>query len=166
MPALRVNRELKDQKYFITLTIFRWYYLFDRYERWEILADSIEHCQRNKHLMLHGFVFMLNHVHLIVSSPDVIGFLRDFKSFTSRKIKANLLLTEPHLLNLFNNKDGDYQFWQKTNMPKLVESEWFYMQKSNYIQNNPVKKGYVSEPSHWYWSSANESCRLRVNSEF
>lgn len=33
-------------------------------------------------------------------------------------------------------------------------SESFYKQKLNYIYNNPVKKGFVSKPEDWLYSSA------------
>ena len=36
----------------------------------------------------NGYVFMLNHLHLIATSPDVAGFLRDFKRFTSKQLRV------------------------------------------------------------------------------
>jgi len=83
MPSPRVAIELNAGIYYLTLTVERWYYLFDRFNRWQILADSLRFCQEHKDLQLNGYVFMLNHVHLIVSLPEVAGFLRDFKRFTS-----------------------------------------------------------------------------------
>lgn len=154
MPSVRVQKELNDQTYFITMTVRRWYYLFDRYQRWEILANSIRYCQENKDLKTYGYVFMLNHIHLIIQAPDVGGFIRDFKKFTANQMIKNLRETEPRLLRLFQLKDGPYEFWQKTNMPQLIESDEFFEQKLNYIHNNPVKKQYVENPEHWIWSSA------------
>ncbi len=85
--------------------------MFDRYNRWQILAESLRYCQKNKGLELNGYVFMLNHIHLIVTSPDMAGFLRDFKRFTSVKFKENLETTEPRILQLFVDDKGKYQFW-------------------------------------------------------
>ncbi len=82
MPSRRVPVDLNAGTYFVTLTVQRWYYLFDRHDRWPILADSIRYGQERKGLELNGYVFMLNHIHLIVTSPDVAGFLRDFRRFT------------------------------------------------------------------------------------
>ena len=101
MPSRRVAAELNAGTYYLTLTVQRWYYLFDRYNRWQIMSDSIRYCQANKGLELNGYVFMLNPVHLIVTSPDVAGFLRDFKRFTTAKFKVNLETTEPSVLKLF-----------------------------------------------------------------
>ena len=45
--------------------IQRWYYLFDQHNRWGIQADSLRYCMEHKELELNGYVFMLNHLHLI-----------------------------------------------------------------------------------------------------
>ena len=107
---------------------------------------------------------MINHIHLLVSSNDTIGFVRDFKKFTSRKILENIQKSEPNILKLFSNKDGPYQLWSKTNLPELIESENFFNQKISYIHNNPVKRNYVFIPENWYWSSANPGSKLKVDS--
>ncbi len=160
MPSLRVAAELNAGTYYLTLTVQRWYYLFDRYNRWQIMADSILYCQDNKGLELNGYDFMLNHIHLIVTSPDIAGFLRDFKRFTTAKFKANLETTEPNVLKLFIDAQGNYRFWMETNAPKKIETPAFYLQKLNYIHQNPVRKGYVARPEHWLWSSANPASPL------
>ena len=159
MPSVRINKDAKYGIYFLTLTVKRWYYLFDRHNRWEILLDSLKYCQKNKGLKIYQWVFMLNHIHLIVKSEDAAGFVRDFKTFTSKELKKNILATEPNLLKLFE-EDGRYQFWQKTNMPELITSEAFYLEKARYLQHNPVRKGYVRKAEYWVYSSANKDEHL------
>ena len=162
MPTSRVSANLNSGTYFLTLTIQRWYYLFDRHNRWGILADSLRYCIDRKGLELNGYVFMLNHLHLIVTSPDMAGFLRDFKKFTSKKFKENIEANEPTVLTLFVDSQGQYQFWMDGNAPKKIENPGFYLQKLNYIHENPVRKGYVSRPEYWFWSSANPSSPLSI----
>ena len=161
MPSLRISKDNNHGIYFTTFTTVHWYYLFDRYNRWKIIADSLCYCISHKNLKLYGFVFMLNHIHIIFESEDSAGFLRDFKKFTSKKLKENIVQTEPHILKLFK-LDEEYHFWQKTNMPLLIETEKFMLQKLQYIHNNPVSKGYVLRPQYWYWSSANLECELKA----
>ena len=84
MPKARIIQEQKNGCYFLTPTIWNWYYIFDRHERWAIIADSLKYCQTYKGLEIFAYVFMLNHLHLIVRSADVPGFLRDFKTHTSK----------------------------------------------------------------------------------
>jgi len=162
MPSRRVPTELNSGTYYLTLTVERWYYLFDRFNRWQLLADSLRYCQEHKALSLNGYVFMLNHLHRIVTSPDVSGFLRDFKRFTSKNIRENIETHEPQVLKLFVDGEGQYRFWMDTNAPKKIENRDFYLQKLNYIHENPVRKGYVRQPEYWLWSSANPTSPLSV----
>jgi len=66
--------------YFITPTIWSWYYVFDRHNRRQILSDSLNCLQSNSGLKVHGYVFMLNHLHLIIEAGDVIACLHGFNS--------------------------------------------------------------------------------------
>jgi putative transposase len=167
MPISQVNKDINHCQYFITMTIQKWYYIFDRYDRWNILSNSLKYCQKHKGLKIYTYVFMLNHIHMIIQSDDVAGFLRDFKKHTSRKLKENLKQTEPEVLKLFINKEtGKYSFWQMSNKPVLLESEKFFLQKMKYIYNNPVKKGYVERPEYWKWSSANPNSEIKVSGLF
>ncbi len=161
MPINRVNQNLNQNIYFITPTIWNWYYIFDRHNRWQIIADSLKFCQKNKGLEVYSYVFMLNHLHLIIKTPNVAGFLCDFKKFTSNKLIENIAKSEPQVLELFKTEKG-YRFWKEDNQPKIIESEEFARQKQNYIHNNPVAKGYVERPEYWKWSSANLSSEIEV----
>lgn len=159
MPSVRVQESIKQEIYFLTFTVHRWYYLFDRYNRWNILLESLKYCQANKELDIFHYVFMLNHIHLIARNKNMAGFIRDFKTFTSKQLKKNITETEPHILKLFD-VNGEYHFWQKTNMPEVVINEDFYLVKAKYIEDNPVRKNYVREASHWFYSSANKAANL------
>ncbi len=163
MPSVKIHTELKDEIYFLTFTIKNWYYIFDRHNRFKILAQSIQYCQKHKGLKLFAYVFMLNHLHLIASAPDMIVFVRDFKKFVSKKIQKNIIVFEPNILPLFEIEKGKYEFWQKTNMPKMIESATFFQQKMDYIIDNPVRKGYVEKPEYWIWSSANPHSIITVD---
>lgn len=163
MPSVRVNKELNDQMYFITFTIKNWYYILDRHNRWEILLNSLKYCQNNKDLKIYAWVFMINHIHLIIKSNDVSWFIRDFKSFTAHELRKNISATEPKIIDLFDAEENwSSNFWKKTNMPELIETEKFFACKKSYIENNPVKKWYVKLPEHWIFSSANTEKLLKL----
>jgi len=163
MPINQVNKSLNQNLYFITPTIKNWYYIFDRHDRWHIIADSLIYCQKYKNLEIYSYVFMLNHLHLIIRCDDVIGFLRDFKRFTSRELLKNIKRTEPRVLELFRLDDRSYGFWKKDNQPKLLESDGFIRQKVNYILNYGVLNCYVQRPECWKWSSANPDSKIEVD---
>ena len=102
-------------------------------------------------------------LHLIIKSPDISGFIRDFKRHTSREIHKNIVAAEPTIEKLFEEPDKTYTIWQNTNMPIIIENEKVFLQKLNYIQENPVRKNYVQQAEHWYWSSVNPKCELKAN---
>jgi putative transposase len=155
MPSLRIGKEFKDKIYFVTFTIHKWYYLFDRHNRFEILENSFVYCQENKGLEIYAFVFMLNHLHFIGKAPDMVAVIRDMKTYLAKELKKNISNTEPKILKLFE-KDGSYHFWIETNFPRLIESEDFLFQKIEYIESNPVRKQYVLRAEDWRWSSASK----------
>ena len=166
MPSIRVPKESASEIFFVTFSVHRWYYLFDRHNRWDIIADSLLYCQEHKGLLIYHYVFMLNHIHLIAQCDDMSGFIRDFKTHTSKAIKKNIEETEPEILKLFET-NGEYHFWQKTNMPEIIRSEDFYRTKANYIEQNPVRKRYVNRAEDWVYSSANREANiLRLDSVY
>lgn len=162
MTSIRINKELNDWMYFVTITVKNWYYLFDRHNRWEILLDSLKYCQENKWLKIFAWVFMLNHMHLIIKSNNVSGFIRDFKKFTSKKIQENIYTYEPNIIELFKDNNWEFHFWKETNMPELIETERFFNQKKKYIEDNPVRKLYLKNPKDWIYSSANPDNILKI----
>ena len=161
MSQLRIKTELREGFYFVTMTAHRWYYIFDRHNRWQILADAIRFAQENRGLLLCGYVFMLNHIHLVAASPDMLAFVRDFKRYTSLQMRENIKIHEPNLLALFCEK-GSFSLWRETNSPKRIESGKFMLQKCRYVEFNPVRKEYVAKPEHWRWSSACPESPLEV----
>ncbi|MCF7794345.1 MAG: transposase [Candidatus Cloacimonetes bacterium] len=161
MPSSRISKEYINNLYFVTCTIKNWYYIFDRYNRWEILLEALRFYQKNHNLKIYSWVFMLNHIHLILHNPENYNFLQSFKSYTAHELIKNLRETEPNILRIFKVKDG-YNIWRDKNYPEMIESERFFIQKAKYIENNPVKKGYVYNPQEWKYSSANEIQLLNI----
>lgn len=163
MPSKRVPINENNGEYFVTFVVSNWQYVFDRFNRFDKLAKSLEYLRINKYLKIYAFVFMINHIHLIIESKDVAGFIRDFKRHTSITMRDSILANDKRNFYKFVNKRGEFQFWHKTNMPIKIETDDFFYQKKEYIEYNPVKKGYVEIPTYWYWSSANKSCFLQID---
>ena len=113
---------------------------------------------------------MTNHIHFICSiknGGDLGQVLRNFKSFTAMKLIDAIHNNKQEsrrewILDLFekhgkaNSSNHRFQVWQHENHPFLLDSEFLYNQKLNYLHYNPVVAGFVAEPSHWLFSSANE----------
>ncbi len=166
-----MSRKYKFRKpeaaYFVSFATVNWLDVFTREIYLGILADSITYCRKHKGMELYSYVFMPNHVHLLFRSlnNDPSGLIRDFKGFTSRKLikaikdnplesRKEYLLAQFEKAGLKNSNVKNYQFWQQNNQPIEVYSNWVVEQKVNYIHNNPVKEGLVTNPVDWKYSSA------------
>ena len=159
--SFRINDP--EAYYFCTDTIVGWQYVFTSREFFDIIIDSFKFCQKEKGLLVHAYVIMPNHVHTILSTqhgnlPDII---RDYKRFTSKEITRLLLEQENNRLTQYfagaaalADHGNDFKVWQTGSHPESLISGDFFMQKLNYIHNNPVRKGFVELPEHWLYSSA------------
>jgi len=160
MSSWKIHNEIST--YFITSTIIDWIPVFKENEFFEVIIDSLKYCSTNKGLKVHGYVVMLDHIHLLVSSENNLSnIMRDFKSFTSKKIVGLLKRRKEEVfLKIFvragalEKRNQKYKIWQSGFHPIGIDTEKFYLQKLLYIHNNPVKKGYVIKPEHWFYSSA------------
>jgi hypothetical protein len=56
--------------------------------------------------------------------------------------------------------DRHFQLWQEGSQSKMIETEAMLRQKLEYIHDNPVKRGYVGDPTHWRYSSARNYARI------
>ena len=91
--------------------------------------------------------------------------LRDFKRHTSKKV-IEAVENNPQesrkewLLCMFkragkkNTTTSKYQFWQYHNKPIELWSERVIKQKIDYIHNNPIDSGFLTNATDWKYSSA------------
>ena len=73
----------------LTFTVIHWIDVFNRSAYKDIVIGSLQFCIEKKGLMLHAWVIMPNHIHLIASMQErfkMSDFVRDFKKYTSKKI--------------------------------------------------------------------------------
>jgi REP element-mobilizing transposase RayT len=159
-----------DEKlYFVSFATVFWVDVFIREEYREIIIDSLKYCQKNKGLEIYAWCIMPSHLHLIIGTNDkpLSDILRDFKSFTSRELRAaiNRHPTESRkkwMLRIFewqgqrNSNNLDWQFWQQDNHPIVLFNNFMMDQKLEYIHQNPVVAGFVDDASAWLYSSARD----------
>jgi REP element-mobilizing transposase RayT len=127
----------------------------------QIIYDSWRFLKDNGRLTILGYVILENHLHMIASSPDISKEIGDFKSFTARRIidhleavNARTLLKWLRLLKGKHKADREHQLWQEGSHPQQIQGEEMMHQKLEYSHWNPVKRGYVDDPTHWRHSSA------------
>jgi putative transposase len=97
------------------------------------------------------------------------AILRDFKSYTSGKIKKLIkdhpqesrrewMLWLKERAGTKNSNNKDFQFWQQHNKPIELYDNQITQQKLDYIHANPVEAGFVSRPEDYVYSSARNYC--------
>jgi len=163
--------KIRDQSkpHFLTLTCIEFADVFIRNHYKEIIAESLAFCQKEKGLIINAYCIMTSHIHFIAGTRqnDLQDIVRDFKSFTSLQIRKCLEegtgeSKRKRYLHMFewagkhNNNNNDWQFWIQNNQPKELWDNYMIDQKMEYIHQNPVKAGFVTEPHHWLWSSAGD----------
>ena len=92
--------------YFVTFTVVGWIDIFSRKIYCDLILDNLKYCQQNKGLIIHAWVLMTNHIHLIVSAgtePLLAEIIRDFKKYTSREIIKLIETEKESRKNLFFN---------------------------------------------------------------
>ncbi|WLD23157.1 transposase [Flavobacterium dauae] len=153
--------------YFISFATVYWIDVFTRDMYFSIITASLDYCRKNKGMEIYGYCIMPSHIHLIFRSAeaDPSGLIRDFKGFTSRKmlktIEENAQESRKEWMLWMFEKAGkknsnvkNRQFWQQNNKPIELWSLKVFEQKLNYIHNNPVVSGFVTNPVDWKYSSA------------
>lgn len=147
--------------HFLTCTVVAWLPVFTRPETVQIVLDSWRFLQAHDRITLYGFVVLDNHLHWIASAEDLSKEVGDFKSYTARRIldylheqKATTLLEQLMMFKARHKTGQDYQLWQESSHPQLIKDDAMMRQKLEYIHFNPIKRGYVDDPTHWRYSSA------------
>ena len=157
-----------DGVYFVTMTVVEWIDVFSRPVYKHIIIDSLIFAQKGKGLILHAWVMMSNHLHLIVSASEgccLSDIIRDFKKFTAKKI-ISVIQENPDesrkgwMLWIFkshgkrNPNNTFYQFWIQDNHPVELDTNKKLSQRLDYLHENPVRAEIVDETWHYIYSSA------------
>ena len=129
-----------------------------------ILVDALAYCRTAKGLRIYAYVVMTNHFHIIAETEaagTLSGVMRDLKGHTSKTILRQLreegresLLQFLESTPLRRHGNTDAKLWQDGFHPVFLSSPEWFVQKLEYLENNPVRKGYVELPEHWKYSSA------------
>lgn len=162
----------QQQVYFVTFTVVGWIDLFIRDEYKEIITDSIKYCQEHKGLEVYAWCIMTSHIHLIIGTSGekkLEEIIRDMKRHTSTKLKE-VIINNPSesrkawMLHFFesmgmhNSNNNEWQLWQQHNHPIELSNPSITKQRLDYLHENPVEAGFVTEASQWRWSSAYDYC--------
>ena len=149
-----------NQALFITLNTAHRLPIFKKEELNLVLRSAIDEARRSANLLLFAYVFMIDHIHLLTDQPKPPSeVLRMIKGITAHRV-INYLKENEYTSSLeklrheVRKRNYRYSLWQTEKNVFPIFSEGLFMQKVNYIHNNPVKAGYVERAIDYRWSSA------------
>jgi len=157
----RINEP--DRPHFITATSVEWLPVFTSSSCCDLVVRALSFAREHKGLRIYGWVILDSHLHAIVAGPELAQVIGDLKKFTAREVLAQLkvegrewLLNQLAYYRAKYKTNSRYQVWQEGVHPQSIPTDDIMLQKFEYLHNNPVKRGLVTSPEHWRYSSAHE----------
>lgn len=164
--AYHKRRYSPGQLQFITTSTYRRAPLFlsDRFRR--CFVETLARVRQETKFLLIGWVLMPDHFHLLLkpeSAEPTSLIVKRLKGETATRILKRLrenqlypwcrkMLARLHLPPSVHD-ESHYRAWQRRFYPFNVYSEKKRLEKLDYMHNNPLKRGLVSSPGEWPWSS-------------
>ncbi|SPF46055.1 conserved hypothetical protein [Candidatus Sulfotelmatobacter kueseliae] len=106
----------------------------------EIFEETLERVRRWYGFYVAGYVVMPEHVHLLITEPE------------RGKLSLALQMLKQNVARQLRLPEGG-PFWLERYYDLNVWSEKKHIEKLRYIHRNPVRRGLVSCPEDWPWSS-------------
>ncbi len=165
MNARRLHRRsynVPGHAHELTFTCYHSYQFLKAERTCVWFAEAIEEARVELDFALWAFVFMPEHVHLIVWPRRVQYEIQDIRKAIKSPVGCRaidyLKVHAPEWLPRITRRRGqrlERLFWQSgggydrnTDEPKTL------MVMIDYLHNNPVRRGLVDRPADWRWSSA------------
>jgi putative transposase len=151
---------------------------FSCYRRLPLLASAhardrflaiLEQTRQRYRCVVVGYVVMPEHVHLLLTEPEIGTPSTVMQVLKQRSARALLRRrSDPRQRKLFGDETPRRAFWQTRFYDFNVWTTKKRVEKLRYLHRNPVKRGLVESPEQWRWSSyrfyrLDEAGPVRVN---
>jgi putative transposase len=136
-----------DRTFFITTVAWQRVPIFRVEARARLLIEVLFDYRDQGKYLLHEFVVMPDHIHLLITpAPDIsveraVQFIKGAYSYRLRKIEK-------------------IQVWQESFTNHRIRDAEDYARHCEYIRLNPVRAGLVREAAEYSFSSASAEYRL------
>jgi putative transposase len=157
--GLRDRTLLTDERcFFITTTCHQHLPLLADKTCFTILFDSFQFYNNKYKAKLLAYVFMNNHIHFIIifqEETHLMAYMRDFKKFTSLKLREHIETIEPDQLWRieYETRRQHFKIWTDRYDDVYLYSRDVCETKIEYIHNNPVRAGIVANAIDYPYSS-------------
>ncbi len=158
--------EIAQQPRFLTCSCHDRLPLFQNDRIKDAFVGRLQLARQKTRFRLLAWVIMPEHFHLIIV-PTLPAFpiAKVFDAMKGRFAAAVLRrwveLRAP-ILKRLKHTDGGYRFWQHGGgYDRNIRDEMELYEKIDYCHHNPSRRGLVSDPLDWMWSSARWYAGLR-----
>jgi REP-associated tyrosine transposase len=151
-----------DHLHFITCSCHRRLPFLRAARSRDCVLSILEQTRERYRFVVVGYVVMPEHIHLLINEPEVgtpstvmqVLKQRTARALLPKKRRVDAILRAP--------------FWQARFYDFNVWTTKKRVEKLRYMHRNPVKRGLVSSPEEWRWSSyrfylLGEAGPVRVN---
>ncbi len=144
---------------FFTATIHRWLLLLKEDGYKDIIISTLKFLVDDNRIELSAFTIMSNHVHIIwqpLQHHTLSQIQASFMRQTAKQLLKHLQIDHPEILEKLkiNKPDRVYQVWKREPLSIELFTQKVFLQKLEYIHNNPVAAGLVTFPEEYKYSSA------------
>ncbi len=142
----------------LTFSCYKQMQLLADDQRRGLLSHSIDRAMESKDYTLLAFVYMPEHVHLLVypgaDAAKIEALLYAIKRPFSFRVKKLLEESNSPLLNELTDGKGKFRFWQVgPGYDRNITTMDVLQKVIDYIHRNPVRRGLCDSPDEWKWSS-------------
>ena len=115
---------------------------FGALEDFAAYAQWLRESAQEHEVAVHGWVFMTNHVHLLVTPATADGVSKMMQSLGRRYVRY---------FNRRYQRSGT--LWEGRFRSCVIEAEGYLLACQQYIELNPVRAGMVENAAEYVWSS-------------
>ena len=143
-----------EDLHFITCSCYRRQPQLSTAKRRDLFLKILQETRRKYRFVVHGYVIMPEHFHLLITEPEVGDpsvVMKVLKQRFSRQLNQRRRRTSSLQTALWDLTPDPV--WQKRFYDFNVWTERKRTEKLRYMHRNPVKRGLVEHSDQWKWSS-------------
>ena len=153
------NKFTNENCFFITTSCFKMKHLLFDEDCHKIIIENLKFYNKKYKARIVAYVLMINHIHFVIyfeEKNNLEDYMRDFKKYTSLKIRERIQNFKPELLEeiRYEHRDQHFKVWQDRFDDIVLYTRKVCEVKIEYIHNNPLKANLVDDPIKYKYSSA------------
>ena len=145
---------------YVTSVTFQRLPVFRTSELKEVVCKALAEARESAKFLLFAYVIMPDHLHAIVDSSSKPSKILQYINGISSKRVIDYLKVNGYEKSLAKLRHQEWErkyvhsLWDHHPNAKVLTHEEVFIQKVNYLHQNPVRAGLVSQPEEYRWSSA------------